>query len=121
MKRASVFFNGIITVDTFGNILCDGINLSQYIQQAVPIEKKIPVEYQEKQFSGTVTLILSDLSENPEIHQMGDINLNDFGLNFAQYQKDRQEGPNSYEKKGKEKEIEEGIRKILACFKGEKY
>ena len=73
MKRASVFLNGIITVDTFGNVLCDGINLSQYIQQAVPIEKKIPVEHQEKQFPGTVTLILSDISEEPKIHKMEDI------------------------------------------------
>lgn len=117
MKRASIFLNGIITVDTFGNILCDGISISEHIKQAIPIEKKKPIEYQEKQFPGTVTLILSDISEEPEIHKMEGIKMDNFGLDFAQYQRDRQEGPSPYEEDEKIKEeIHEALNKF---FKGE--
>lgn len=117
MKRASVFLNGVITVDTFGNVLCDGVNLSEHIKQAIPIEKKKPIEHQEKCFPGTVTLILSDVSEEPEIHKMEDIKMDKFGLDFAQYQRDRQEGPSLYEEDEKIKEeIHEALNRF---FKGE--
>ena len=117
MKRASVFLNGIITVDTFGNVLCDGVNLSEHIKRAIPIEKKKPIEYQEKQFPGTVTLILSDISEVPEIHKMEGIKMDNFGLDFAQYQRDRQEGPSPYEE---DEKMKEEIREVLSHFIGEK-